>query len=105
MSRICKLDGRETNCTDNCNACMDEERAYTLYAWHFDGEGGYGVCKKEDFPPKAIRAIERIGDFTTESELRQLIIEDDPEYADVFVNPTVEVLMDGLRGGSENENI
>lgn len=27
MSKICPLDGRKTNCTDNCNACLEEEQA------------------------------------------------------------------------------
>lgn len=26
MSKICPLDGRKTNCTDNCNSCLEEER-------------------------------------------------------------------------------
>ncbi len=25
MSKICPLDGRKTNCTDNCTACLEEE--------------------------------------------------------------------------------
>lgn len=25
MSKICSLDGRKTNCTDNCTACLEEE--------------------------------------------------------------------------------
>lgn len=24
--RTCPLDGRETNCTENCNQCLEEER-------------------------------------------------------------------------------
>ena len=25
MSKICPLDGRKTNCTDNCTSCLEEE--------------------------------------------------------------------------------
>lgn len=25
MSKICPLDGRKTNCTDNCKHCFEEE--------------------------------------------------------------------------------
>ena len=28
MSKTCPLDGRKTNCTDNCIACLDKEVAF-----------------------------------------------------------------------------
>jgi hypothetical protein len=75
---------------------MSEEKLYTLYSWYFDGEGGYGVCEKENLPPKASYNIEIIGDFNTISELKELIIKDDPNYPMAFVKPTAEGLMEGL---------
>lgn len=98
MSRICKLDGRKTTCTDNCNSCMNEERVYTLYTWALNGECGYGVCKKEDFPPKTNHHIERIGDFKTAFELEQLIIAYNPDYPEILAKSTAEGLMEGLKG-------
>lgn len=82
MSKFCPLCNTHTNCTDNCNSCMSEEKLYTLYAWRTDDEGGYAVCKREEFSPSLryrpesgpwARPSIKIGDFNTIEELTDLI--------------------------------
>lgn len=60
---------------------------YTLFAWFADDEGGYSICRSEDFSPNLnyypesgwrARPSVKIGDFNTFEELVQLILLDSP---------------------------
>ena len=85
MSKYCPMCGQVTNCTENCNSCMAEEKLYTFYAWRTDDEGGYDVCQREEFSPSLryhpesgpwARPSIKIGDFNTLEELTKLIYEE-----------------------------
>ena len=84
MAQFCPLANQVTNCTDNCNSCMSEEKLYTFYAWRTDDEGGYDVCRKYEFSPSLryrpesgpwARPSRKIGDFNTLEDLTELLLE------------------------------
>jgi hypothetical protein len=61
---------------------------YTLYVWIADDEGGYAICRAEEFSPKRnfypesgwrAKPSVKIGDFSTVSELADLLYADLPE--------------------------
>ena len=85
MGKFCPIANAYTNCTDNCNSCMSEEKRYTLYAWRTDDEGGYSVCKREEFSPQRnyhpesgpwAHPSQKVGDFNTLEELTNLLATD-----------------------------
>ena len=85
MSKFCPICNQVTNRTDNCNSCMSEEKLYTFYAWRTDDEGGWDVCKREEWSPSLryhpesgpwARPSRKIGDFNTLEELTEIIYEE-----------------------------
>ena len=62
---------------------------YTLFTWFADDEGGYSICRSEDFSPNLnyypasgwrARPSVKIGDFTTIEELTNLLFAHDQEW-------------------------
>ena len=52
---------------------------YILYIWRNDTDGGYKVCRSENFPC-GDESVDKIGEFNTVSELANLLHQDDPEW-------------------------
>lgn len=57
-------------------------KTYTLYAWMADNEGGYAVCKTEEFTPERdyfpqtgwrASLSEKIAEFDTDDELASIL--------------------------------
>jgi hypothetical protein len=89
---------------------MEEEKLYTLYAWIADDEGGYGVCKREEFSPNLdyrpqsgwrASPSQRVGDFNTLEELTDLILKSEPMYSKELAAEDAKWLMDTLRARME----
>lgn len=99
MSKFCPIANKVTNCTDNCDACMSEEKAYTLFVWFDENEGGYGVCKRKKFSQRHRYHRERVGDFDTAEELATLIVKDDPDYTKELAVAEAKSLMSALQDG------
>ena len=68
---------------------MPKGKAYTLYAWRADDEGGWSICKRENFSPQRdyypesgwrAQPSQRIGDFDTTEELADLIFAEVHDY-------------------------
>ncbi len=113
MSKFCPMCGQVTNCTDNCNSCMSEEKRYTLYAWRTDDEGGYGVCRRDEFSYKVgyhpesgpwAMPSQRVGDFDTLEELTNLILAEEPGYSREFAIEDAKLLMDGLNARMKGDD-
>ena len=51
-------------------------KEFALYAWEFDGEGGYAVCKTEEFHKPYGYKVAKLGEFNSREELVQLLIAD-----------------------------
>lgn len=97
MSKLCPICNQITNCTDNCNACIAEEKAYMLYVWFDEDEGGYGVCKSEEFSSRRGCRYERVGNFDTFEELTSLILADDFDLTRERAEMYAKSLMDALK--------
>lgn len=96
MSKLCPICNQITNCTDNCSSCLEEEKAYLLFVWFDDNEGGYGICKTDEFTSRNGRRYERVGNFNTLEELTNLILADEFDCTREHAEAMAKSLMDAL---------
>ena len=76
---------------------------YTLYWYQTDDGGGYGICHYNEFNQyNGDNSVMKIGDFTTTSELADLLYDDDPSWC--IDEPGAYMLaMDIMRSYRESE--
>lgn len=72
----------------------NDMKKFTLYSFRTDNEGGYGICKSEDFtseldyePQSGWRAEKssKVADFDTIQELAMILQKEEKESNDVYL--------------------
>lgn len=69
-------------------------KKFTLYSFRTDNEGGYGICKSEDFTPELdyepqsgwrAEKSSKVADFDTIQELAMILQKEEKESNDVYL--------------------